>query len=372
MTTGKTGVDEGMLKELFDEFDANTKTTAKASPKKEKPKRKVVKFNGGAGKHKFSKVFGPTFSGKDFEVEVFADSHWPDWALPMIPTVDESYVFSPYHTERMLAFMLRPSKRAALLHGPTGSGKSTLPEQICARLRIPMFRINLSRDSTVESIMGGIKTKPNEKGNIMLDWAAGPVELAAISGGIVLMDEFSFTPSGTNTALQRVMERGGALYLEAKPDEHARLVTPKPSFKIIATDNTRLQGDSNGNYVGTHVQNEATINRFQLTMHVPYMDEDHELTLVKGKVPQMDDDQLRKMREVAKLVRSAYDKGEITLTLSPRGLIEWAEEAVYWDDMATSFCDTFYNKLGTDAQQIAGEIYRKVFGQTINTSYMHA
>lgn len=372
MTTGKAPVDEGMLKQLFEEFDSNTKTTAKASPKKEKPKRKAIKFTGGAGKHKFSKVFGSTFSGKDFDVTVYEDSDWPEWARPMIPKVDEAYVFSPYHTERLLAFSLRPAKRAAFLHGPTGSGKSTLPEQICARLRIPMFRINLSRDSTSESLMGGIKTKPNEHGNIMLDWSPGPIELAAMCGGWVLIDEFSFTPPGTNTAMQRVLERGGDLYLEAKPNEHERLVKPKGTFKMIATDNTRLQGDSNGNFVGTHVQNEATINRFQLTLHVPYMDEDHELALVKGKVPTIDDTQLKRMREAAKLIRTAYDKGEITLTLSPRGLIEWAEEAVFWDDVATAFCDTFWNKLGTDAQAVAGEIYRKVFGQSINTHYLNA
>lgn len=321
------------------------------------------------GKHKAKKIFpGIGKFAASIEVEVFSKEYWPEWARPYIPDVDNTYIFPKEQTEAIVGFITRPSKRAAFMSGPKGTGKSSLPEQIAARLNIPLFRVNLSRDSTSDSLMGGIKTVINPGGHMELGWAPGPVELAAIcgDGAWCLIDEFSFTPAGCNVSLQRVLERFGKLYLETKPNEHERLVSPGPNFKIFATDNTKLQGDLSGGYTGTHVQNEATIDRFQVTIDVPYMGSDHEIKLVMRKVPEADKPFIEKAVQVAALIRTCYNKGELSLTMSPRGLIEWADDYVFWGktkgSMKRGYDESFANKLGPEDAAKAKEFFRKTFG----------
>lgn len=321
------------------------------------------------GKHKAKKIF-PSLGklAADIEVTVYDRNFWPEWARPYIPDVDNTYIFPKEQTEALISFVTRPTKRACFMSGPKGTGKSSLPEQVAARLCVPLFRVNLSRDSTSDSLMGGIKTIINPSGHMELGWAPGPVELAAIcsDGAWCLIDEFSFTPAGCNVSLQRVLERGGKLYLETKPNEHERLISPGVNFKIFATDNTKLQGDLSGGYTGTHVQNEATIDRFQVTIEVPYMGSDHEIKLVMKKIPDADKPFIEKAVQVAQLVRTCYNKGELSLTMSPRGLIEWADDYVFWGKtkgaMKRGFDESFANKLGPEDAAKAKEFFRKTFG----------
>lgn len=351
------------------EADFPEETTAVAA--EAEPEEEIEAYVAKPGKRKAGSVF-KGYLGKgniaSIELTVYEETFWPEWARPYIPDVDNTYVFPRVQLEAIVSFISRPNKRAAFLHGPKGTGKSSLPEQVAARLRIPLFRVNLSRDSTTDSLMGGIKTRMRDDGHMELAWAQGPIEMAAIcgSGAWTMIDEFSFTPSGVNGAMQRVLERGGKAYFESKPNEHERLVTPGPTFRIFATDNTRLQGDTNGNYSGTHVQNEATIDRFQTTVEVPYMGNEHEIKLVSRKVPDCDKLWITKMVSVAQLIRTAYNKQDISLTMSPRGLIEAAEDYVFWGSDKNAglraFNESFCNKLSPEDAQKAREFYRKVMG----------
>lgn len=362
--------DEDLTKMLYSALEDDATPAPEVAA--EEPPEEIEAYAHKPGTRAAAKVFKPALKGggpaAKLDVTVYERSFWPEWAQNYIPEVDDTYVFPKEQLETIVSFISRPNKRACFLHGPKGTGKSSLPEQVAARLNIPLFRVNLSRDSTSDSLMGGIKTRINEAGQMELAWAPGPIELAAIAatGAWVLIDEFSFTPSGVNAAMQRVLERNGSAYFESKPNEHERLIKPGATFRIFATDNTRLQGDLTGNYSGTHVQNEATIDRFQTTIEVPYMGADHEVRLVHRKVPECPKDWIVKMVAVASHVRTSYNRGDMSLTLSPRGLIEAAEDFVFWGADkkagARAFNDTFVAKLSPEDGTKAREFYRKVFG----------
>ena len=114
-----------------------TTTTAPAVPI-EVEEHEVV-----PGQHRAGELFSIEGDSPalNLELTVNEDDVWPEWARAMIPDVDSSYIFPRKQTESLLSFLFRPSKRACLIHGPTGTGKSTIVEQLAARLRIPLFRV---------------------------------------------------------------------------------------------------------------------------------------------------------------------------------------------------------------------------------------
>jgi len=60
--------------------------------------------------------------------------------LTLVPTVDPFYRFPSEHVISLLLVLQEFDN--ALLTGPTGVGKSMLPSQLCAKLRLPVTRIN--------------------------------------------------------------------------------------------------------------------------------------------------------------------------------------------------------------------------------------
>ena len=82
-------------------------------------------------------------------------------------------------------------------------------------------------------------------------------------------------------------------------------------------------------------------------------------------VPDVPKNVVRQMVSVAKLVRSSYEESEMQYTMSPRGLIEWAEQAVFWGDVGRGFFNTFYSKLIEEDKPIAEKHFYDVTGKQL-------
>jgi cobaltochelatase CobS len=338
-----------------------------AGVKKAKPKtaaKKAITYP--EGYEPVSKVLplkGVTF---DMPIRVFKREDWPENLRKFIPERDDLYVFDTDATLAVVGELYtdKPPKKVGpvLLHGPKGSGKTTLPQQICARINMPYIRVNCKGDMESAALFGSQKYNPVDG----LGWVDGPCAELGRWGGTVCVDEGSRMPSPIMASMMAVMEKGTDLYLADKPGSSDEKFIPRHDwFRIIMTDNTELQGDTTGKYVGTNVQDEALIDRFSTTYKLGYLSEAHEVAIITGKVKDIDNFTAQKMVSLAGMIRSSYDSGNLGFTMSPRGLLEWAEKIVQWDNVAQAFKLSFHNKLIPSDRLVVAEFYHTVFAENL-------
>lgn len=96
----------------------------------------------------------------------------------------------------------------------------------------------------------------------------------------------------------------------------------EPGFQIIGTANTGGKGDTNGNYTGTEILNTAFLDRFPVVIKADYLPEDKEQEMLKNRFPKAKPEQVKKLVKFAGEMRDAFKKGNLSLTLSTRKLIE--------------------------------------------------
>lgn len=148
----------------------------------------------------------------------------------------------------------------AYITGPTGNGKSTMIEQICAGAKKSLIRINLNMTTDEEQLIG---SKTLVDGNVEV--VEGPVLIAMRTGSILLLDEIDAGGANALLCLQPILE-GKPFYFKLKNE----LVVPSPGFNIFATANTKGKGSDDGRYIGTNILNEAFLERFAVTFNQEY------------------------------------------------------------------------------------------------------
>jgi hypothetical protein len=143
--------------------------------------------------------------------------------------------------------------------GLSGNGKTTMIEQICAKMKRECFRVNITADTDEDELLGSWRLV---NGN--MEWQDGPVILAMKRGAILLLDEVDL---GTEKCmcLQAPLE-GKGVYLK----KIGQFVSPANGFNIIATANTKGKGSDDGRFVGTRVMNEAALDRYDYTFEQEY------------------------------------------------------------------------------------------------------
>jgi len=161
--------------------------------------------------------------------------------------------------------------------GPTGNGKSTMVEQICAKHKRPLIRVNLNMLSDEEQLIG---SKTLEDGTVKV--VEGPVLIAMRTGATLLLDEIDAGGANTLLCLQPILE-GKPYYFKLKNE----LITPARGFNIIATANTKGKGSDDGRYIGTNVLNEAFLERFPITFNQEYPPAKTELKIINNLMTSM-------------------------------------------------------------------------------------
>lgn len=148
----------------------------------------------------------------------------------------------------------------AYITGDKGTGKNIMVEQACAKLGRPLVRVNITRETKEEQLVG---SKTLHDGNIVYE--DGPVIWAAENGAVLLIDEISLGDPNETMCLQAVLE-GGPFFVKAAN----RMVFPKPGFVVIACDNTKGRGSDDGRFTGTNIMNDAFLDRFDYTFEQMY------------------------------------------------------------------------------------------------------
>lgn len=269
-----------------------------------------------------------------------------------IPEIDDGYVFRA--DEMKDAVMAIQLNIPLLAWGYHGTGKTTLIEQICARTRRPLVRVQHT-DTTEEAHITGQMAVRN--GGTEFDY--GPLAEAMQRGWLYLADEYDFAHPAVIAVYQAVLE-GKPLYIKEAPP-HQRLVKPHPNFRFVATGNTNGSGDDTGLYAGTKIGNAAAYSRFGVTIQVNYPDEEVEKNILKGRLS-VRDDIASKMVDFATRIRAQYANGELSLPISPRELITATKIGLIKSGQFRKGLDLAYiNRLDNTQAEAARQCAQRVF-----------
>ena len=202
----------------------------------------------------------------------------------------------------------------AYISGPTGNGKSTMVEQICAKHKRPLIRVNLNMMTDEEQLIG---SKTLEDGNVEI--VEGPVLIAMRNGTALLLDEIDAGSANTLLCLQPILE-GKPYYFKLKNE----MIVPAEGFNIFATANTKGKGSDDGRYIGTNVLNEAFLERFAVTFEQDYPNAKIEVKIIKNLMETygcQDDEFAETLVKWAEAIRRTFEDGGVDETITTRRMI---------------------------------------------------
>jgi cobaltochelatase CobS len=168
--------------------------------------------------------------------------------------------------------------------------------------------------------------------------------------------------------IQRVLETDGKLTLL----DQNEIITPNPFFRLFATANTVGLGDTTGLYHGTQQINQAQMDRWSLVATLNYLSHDAEAAIVLAKSPHYNTEGGRKiinqMVTVAELTRTAFMNGDLSTVMSPRTVLNWAQNAEIFKNVGYAFRLSFLNKCDELERATVAEFYQKCFAEELPES----
>lgn len=233
--------------------------------------------------------------------------------VSLIPQVDSNYVAFGNHKD-IESIIKSGEFYPTYITGPTGNGKSTMVEQVCAKNKRDLIRINLNTMSDEEQLIG---SKTLEDGNVTV--VEGPVLIAMRTGSVLLLDEIDAGAANTLLCLQPILE-GKPYYFKLKNE----VITPAPGFNIIATANTKGKGSDDGRYIGTNILNEAFLERFAVTFEQEYPTRANELKIIENLMHThncFDKEFSELLVKWAESIRRTFDDGGLDETITTRRLV---------------------------------------------------
>ncbi|VVE86191.1 AAA family ATPase [Pandoraea bronchicola] len=293
--------------------------------------------------------------GIDTDLQVPAFSERDDH----VPEIDTAYRFNPDVTLAILAGFM--CNRRVMVQGMHGTGKSTHIEQVAARLNWPCVRVNLDGHISRLDLVGKDAIVVRD-GHQVTEFQEGIVPWALQRPVALIFDEYDAGRPDVMFVIQRILERDGKFTLL----DQNRVIHPHPGFRMFATTNTVGLGNLNGLYHGTQVLNHAQIDRWNVVATLNYLSREDEAGIVLARVPALDSDAGRalidSMVSVAELTRKGFATGDLSTLMSPRTVINWAENVGIFRDAGLAFRLTFLNKCDEAERAVVAEYYQRAFG----------
>ena len=197
--------------------------------------------------------------------------------------------------------------------GLSGNGKTTMIEQVCAKLKKECFRVNITAQTDEDDLLGGFRLVNGET-----KFVYGPVVEAMRRGGVLLLDEVDLGMAPI-MCLQPVLE-GKGVFLK----KTGEWITPADGFCVFATANTKGKGGEDQNrFAHTNVQNEAFLDRFAFTYEQSYAQKSVEKKILLKKMEKfgnIDADFATHLVNWADITRKAFNEGAVEDVISTRRL----------------------------------------------------
>ena len=228
-------------------------------------------------------------------VKTAADGH------SFVPKQSTNYI--PWGNSKSLKMVLESGKyMPVFITRLSGNGKTYMIEQEVARANRELFRVNINTATDEDDLLGGFRLV-----NGQTVWFDGPVIEAMKRGAVLLLDELDL---GTERilCLQSVLEGKGVFIKKTN-----QWVEPAPGFTVVATGNTKGQGDDTNKFIGANVMNEAFLERFPVWLEQSYPSESVETRIVKRLFKSLglneDDKQIDTLIKFAQKTRKTYEAG---------------------------------------------------------------
>lgn len=297
--------------------------------------------------------------GIELDLAVPAFSERTDY----VPAIDEDYRFDRDTTLAILAGFTH--NRRVMIQGYHGTGKSTHIEQVAARLNWPCIRVNL--DSHISRIdLVGKDAIVLKDGKQITEFREGILPWSLQHPVALVFDEYDAGRPDVMFVIQRVLEVDGKLTLL----DQNKVITPHPYFRLFSTTNTVGLGDTTGLYHGTQQINQGQMDRWSIVSTLNYLEHDAEAEIVLGKAGTYKDSDagrrtVSNMVSVADLTRKGFVNGDVSIVMSPRTVLTWAENAVIFGDVGFAFRVTFLNKCDELERPILAEYYQRCMGEDL-------
>lgn len=267
-----------------------------------------------------------------------------------IPVKDPTYV--PFGFFKQLEKIIKSNAfYPVFITGLSGNGKTTMVEQVCAKLKRECIRVNISIETDEEDLIGG---------NTLIDgsivYREGPVIMAMRRGAVLLIDEID---RGSNKlmCLQSVLE--GKPLFNKKTGE---MITASPGFTIIATANTKGRGTEDGRFIAAQILDEAFLERFPITVEQEYPNATVEKKIVMNKMKfydKVDEEFATKLVNWADIIRKTFIEGGVEEIISTRRLTNIAQAYSIFEDRteAIQYC---INRFDEDTKFAFMDLYSKM------------
>ena len=278
----------------------------------------------------------------------------------LVPEIDPGYCFDPATTLAVLAGFQHD--RRVLVQGRHGTGKSTHVEQVAARLNWPLMRLNL--DSHVSRIdLIGKDAIVLRDGKQVTEFREGLLPWCYQRPVALVLDEYDAGRPDVMFVVQRVLEAEGRLTIL----DQNRVLDPHPGFRLFATANTVGLGDATGLYHGTQQLNQAQLDRWNVIAQLDYLELEQEVAVVRARASWVAADEeielVRQMVRLAQLTRLGFVAGDVSIVMSPRTVIGWAENFRIFGHLMFAFQTAFLNRCDEAERDIYLEYYQRCMGE---------
>tara|TARA_B100001057_G_scaffold87449_1_gene83395 strand:+ start:295 stop:1272 length:978 start_codon:yes stop_codon:yes gene_type:complete len=301
------------------------------------------------------------FSDEVFKIKTRLEIPMFSMKSSLVPEVDKDYVFDEKTTLSIL--MGLKNNKKVLIQGLHGTGKSTHIEQVAARLNWPCIRINLDSHISRFDLLGkdAIVLKDGKQ---ITTFKEGILPWSIQNPVILVLDEYDAGRPDVMFVIQRILESSGKLTLL----DQNKVLSPHSYSRIFATSNTIGLGDTAGIYHGTQQINHGQLDRWNIVTNLSYLKTEIEEKIIIKKVKHFaknNKKNISQMVKLANLTRDGFRNADISVLMSPRTSITWAENSHIFNDIDHAFQLTFLNKCEDNDKLIVNEYYQRCFGREI-------
>ena len=221
-------------------------------------------------------------------------------------------------TDLKWKYLVRSAVRAKniMMTGPAGCGKTMAAKALVKALDRPDFYFNLGATQDPRATLVGNTQFDKNKGTFFAESAF--VKAIKTPNAVILLDELSRAHPDAWNILMTVLD-GGQRYLRLDEAEGSPIVKVAEGVTFIATANIGNE------YTSTRVIDRAILDRF-VTIEMDVLNDEQEFGLLKFMFPEVDEDDLKAIAEIAHHTRtqSMSDSGKVTAMVSTRASVEMA------------------------------------------------
>ena len=215
-------------------------------------------------------------------------------------------------------YLIRSAVRAKniMMTGPSGCGKTMASKALVTALDRPDFYFNLGATQDPRATLIGNTHFDKQKGTFFSESAF--VTALKTPNAVILLDELSRAHPDAWNILMTVLDQGQR-YLRLDEAEGSPIVNVAEGVTFIATANIGNE------YTSTRVIDRAILDRF-VTIEMDVLNDEQELGLLSYMYPEVNQDDLKAVAEIAHHTRtqSMSDAGKLTSMVSTRASVEMA------------------------------------------------